>query len=340
MDNQFRNDLMCLNALSKDIYGEERRLSSILNSIGFDSEQLSYLQGQGLSELLRNIDFSLRCVFFSYANGTQHFYIIYHRYGLFGYEKKTLESIGQEYGISRERVRQLQAKALSKLRHGVFESNVIASACKVLNIDSYDKLTANSSIARHKTNTRSIKKNEDSLLPFTVTQEMNLKFSPSKCPISISEFVRNLNAIKADTMKNLHYRSVVDFLLSANLLETYEKPNGGIGKRPTAAGISLGITTEQREGKDGVYIVTLYNKDIQQFIVDNMCAISSDSKSLIVKKDLQGTAWTSTQEECLVDLFRKNVSVDEIAITLKRSATGIRARLKKLGLIEHRYDAK
>lgn len=336
MDNQFRNDLMRLNALSKDIYGEEIRLSFILNSIGFDSEQLSYLQGQGLAELLQNIDFSLRCVFFSYANGTQHFYIIYRRYGLFGYEKKTLESIGQEYGISRERVRQLQAKALSKLRHGVFESNVIASACKVLNIDSYDILTANSSIAKHKTNTRSINKNEDGLLPFTVTQEMNLKFNPSECPISISEFVRNLNAIKADTMKNLHYRSVVDFLLSTNLLETYEKPNGGIGKRPTATGVSLGITTDQREGK----IVTLYNKDIQQFIVDNMGAISSDSNKFDSPKDLQGTPWTSTQEECLVDLFRKNASVDEIAITLKRSTAGIRARLKKLGLIKHRYDAK
>lgn len=338
MDNQLRDDLMHLNALSKDIYDEERRLSFILSHIGFDSEQLSYLQGQGLAELLQNIDFSLRCVFFSYKNGAKYFYIIYHRYGLFGYEKKTLESIGQEYGISRERVRQLQAKALSKLRRGAFKSNVIASACKVFNIDSYEKLSANSSIVRDQA--KSIKKNDDGLLPFAVTPEMNLKFCPSESPISISEFVRNLNAIKPDTMKNLHYRSVIDFLLGANLLETYEKPNGGTGKRPTDTGASLGITTEQRDGKSGVYIVTLYNKEIQQFIVDNIDAVSSDQNKVDSTKDLQGTPWTSTQEECLVDLFRKNVSVDEIAIILKRSTEGIRARLKKLGLIEHRSDAK
>mgnify|MGYP007113991154 CR=1 FL=1 len=42
----------------------------------------------------------------------------------------------------------------------------------------------------------------------------------------------------------------------------------------------------------------------------------------------------------LVDLFNKNVPVSEIAATLMRTETGIRAKLKKMGLIDNRGDAR
>ena len=37
-------------------------------------------------------------------------------------------------------------------------------------------------------------------------------------------------------------------------------------------------------------------------------------------------------------LYNKNVPVSEIAVTLMRTESGIRARLKKLGLIEKRSE--
>ena len=40
------------------------------------------------------------------------------RYGLDDGEQHTLEEVGQEFGVTRERVRQIEAKSLSKLRHG------------------------------------------------------------------------------------------------------------------------------------------------------------------------------------------------------------------------------
>ena len=74
-------------------------------------------------------------------------------------------------------------------------------------------------------------------------------------------------------------------------------------------------------------------------IVDNIEAIVAlKNKGTEKTAENQGQAWTSAQEECLIELFNKRVPISEIAVTLMRTETGIRARLKKLGLIEKRSD--
>ena len=39
------------------------------------------------------------------------------RYGLADGEPRTLEEVGRAFGVTRERVRQIEAKSLAKLRH-------------------------------------------------------------------------------------------------------------------------------------------------------------------------------------------------------------------------------
>ena len=39
------------------------------------------------------------------------------RFGLDGSQAKTLEEVGREFGVTRERIRQIEAKTLAKLRH-------------------------------------------------------------------------------------------------------------------------------------------------------------------------------------------------------------------------------
>ena len=43
--------------------------------------------------------------------------IVHLRFGLDGGRAKTLEEVGQEFGVTRERIRQIEAKTLAKLRH-------------------------------------------------------------------------------------------------------------------------------------------------------------------------------------------------------------------------------
>ena len=47
----------------------------------------------------------------------RNFYIICERYGLLGGVPRTLESIAQELGVTRERIRQIESQSLRRLRH-------------------------------------------------------------------------------------------------------------------------------------------------------------------------------------------------------------------------------
>ena len=135
-------------------------------------------------------------------------------------------------------------------------------------------------------------------------------------------------------------------MISIGALEIRELADGRNTKRPTEQGKELGISSEKRTSMNGEYVVVVYSRDAQQFILDNIEAIVANrivanSSNVSTKKaDNQGQAWTAAHEECLVDLFNKNVPVSEIAATLMRTETGIRARLKKIGLIDNRSDAR
>ena len=57
------------------------------------------------------------------------------------------------------------------------------------------------------------------------------------------------------------------------MLEEISTANGKTVKRPTDAGRTLGIFTEEHNGQNGAYTVVLYDRNAQQFIVDNLDGI-------------------------------------------------------------------
>lgn len=167
-------------------------------------------------------------------------------------------------------------------------------------------------------------------------------FSFSKTPISVSEITKRLNDLAdLEVCHKLKHSAITNWLISIGALEIRELADGRNTKRPTEQGKELGISSEKRTSMNGEYVVVVYSRDAQQFILDNIEAIVANISKVSTKKaDNQGQAWTAAHEECLVDLFNKNVPVSEIAATLMRTETGIRARLKKLGLINNRSDAR
>lgn len=50
--------------------------------------------------------------------------VLARRFGLMGYEAATLEDVGAEIGLTRERVRQIQVEALKRLRDILSQQNL------------------------------------------------------------------------------------------------------------------------------------------------------------------------------------------------------------------------
>jgi len=133
-----------LQLLLTDVCGEERHISDILPRFGLTNDRVNLLKTKKIAEFYDNIKFVLTCQFFHYSGGHRLLLILFQHYGLFGYSKKTLEEIGSSIGISRERVRQLENKALKRLKGNTSSDSIglflVHAACKTLNIDAMDLL--------------------------------------------------------------------------------------------------------------------------------------------------------------------------------------------------------
>ncbi len=169
------------------------------------------------------------------------------------------------------------------------------------------------------------------------------KFSFSETPIPISEITNRLNALmNSDLSLKLSRKIITSWLMEIDVLEEIITAEGKKVRWPTERGSELGIYVEKRTGMNGEYSLAVYGREAQQFILDNIQAIISYANN--IRKDTQPykyprRSWDAAQDKHLIELFNKNMPVSEISTILKRSEGGIRARLKKLGLIENRSDA-
>lgn len=127
------------NSLLADIYGTEKSVNGILLNFGLEQNYIDALQGEKLAHLYENIKFALECRILHYFDGHRLLEILYRRYGLFEYKKETLEEIGSDIGVSRERVRQLQNKAIKRLSTGIScgatSILLMLCACRTLGLD-------------------------------------------------------------------------------------------------------------------------------------------------------------------------------------------------------------
>ena len=173
-------------------------------------------------------------------------------------------------------------------------------------------------------------------LPFFLPYEKRDLFSFSETPIPASEIARRLNDLAdQEFMKKMSYAVITSWLSEIGVLDLIVLPSGKTKKHPTPEGVKLGITVEERMGSQGSYQVVVYDTQAQHFIIDNLDAILESERT---KTEMQGKPWVQAHDDCLKDLYQKGVSLSEIAVTLKRNSGAIRARLKKLGLVEKSQD--
>ena len=171
-----------------------------------------------------------------------------------------------------------------------------------------------------------VKKNK-----FKITAEELEKFAFSDRPITISEITKRINDI-ADTENStkLSHKTITSWLSEIGMLKEMINTAGKKSKRPTAEGAELGIFVKEVTSQNGTFNVVFYNKSAQKFIVDNIPSVIENHSDKTIEEN-QGLPWTDEQQQQLVEMFRQNASINEIASALNRSCGSIRARLKKLG---------
>ena len=110
--------------------------------------------------------------------------------------------------------------------------------------------------------------------PFWLGYEARKDFRYSEVSIPISEITRRINElIQPEEMKKLNYKTILDWLIQIGLLAVIQGDDGKSIRKPAEHGVQLGIVTEQRQSSRGLYTVVVYNKEAQQFILDNLDAV-------------------------------------------------------------------
>ena len=201
-------------------------------------------------------------------------------------------------------------------------NNVRISRCLFFVSDTLRRVLENGGVGV----TSRVKKNK-----FKITAEELEKFAFSDRPITISEITKRINDI-ADTENStkLSHNTITSWLSEIGMLNEMINTEGKKRKRPTAEGAELGIFVKEVTSQNGTFNVVFYNKSAQKFIVDNIPSVIENHSDKTIEEN-QGLPWTDEQQQQLVEMFRQNASINEIASALNRSDGGIRARLKKLG---------
>lgn len=109
---------------------------------------------------------------------------------------------------------------------------------------------------------------------FFITEEEFRSVQLSDAPIAISELCKLISAAVSDENRGkLQATKVTAWLVNKGFLSVVTSVDGKTRKVPSDFALELGITVEHRSGYHGDYDVNLYNKQAQQFILDNLTAM-------------------------------------------------------------------
>ena len=174
---------------------------------------------------------------------------------------------------------------------------------------------------------------KNALAPYALPFEDRGRYAFGDWPLSASQIAQRLNElVDLEKMQKLKTTSITIFLLQSGLLFEEEGLRGSKYKRPTEEGRKLGISTQQRTGQNGDYTAVVYDRQAQQFILDNLDAIIAINTTPLHEN--QGKPWVPEEDAYLRQAFQSGVDVKDMSVECKRTRAAIRARLEKLGLMQ------
>ena len=176
---------------------------------------------------------------------------------------------------------------------------------------------------------------------YSLTEEERAGLQVSDTPLTVKEIADYLNGI-VDLMTTRKVSSVTinKWLLDKGFLEIVITSDGKKRKMPTPQGNDIGIFAEERNSQYGPYLTVPYSSQAQRFIFDHIDDIVNSVARNRVRREqqsapeLQGQPWNKEQEDTMLELYHNGTPFWEIAAVLQRTEGGIRARLKKLGLLD------
>ena len=166
---------------------------------------------------------------------------------------------------------------------------------------------------------------------FALTLEQREQYDFGDRAATVSTIAQQLNGfIDLDAMQKLKTTSITAYLTATGLLAEEVKPDGKRAKRPTDMGRKLGISIVLAQGPNGPYNLVVYDRQAQQFILDNLDAIAAINAAPLHEN--QGQPWSPEEDVWLRQALRMGTKIKDMSAHLKRSPGSIRARIKKLGL--------
>ena len=109
---------------------------------------------------------------------------------------------------------------------------------------------------------------------FSITPEQLARVQLAPYPVRITELAEALlQATGSTTMKKPNVVRINNWLEQQGLLMKEPTPDGKSRRVPTAAGRTLGLSTQMRQSPDGEYLAISYSTNAQRFVLDHLYEI-------------------------------------------------------------------
>lgn len=132
---RLKRKVIGLNTYLSAVLGEDLRLSLILTRLGLTSSEILRIKRECLTVVVEKYIEAIKERVHHQADGHRLFLILSRRFGLDGCKQETLQSLADELSLSRERVRQLEQKALRKSKNKNHRSFLVEKFKEIVNAE-------------------------------------------------------------------------------------------------------------------------------------------------------------------------------------------------------------